>query len=112
MALTVAKLDPNADTVFGNKVIKVRDVTFDSSYVTGGESLVPEDVGLTHFDAVLPGTGFDTTNSLAVVVAYDYVDETLVAFGDNAAVGLGEFTQIASTDNLSAVTSRVVFIGH
>ena len=45
MALTLTKISGASFTI-SNKKLRVYDVTFDSSYPTGGESLTAADVGL------------------------------------------------------------------
>lgn len=52
MALSIATSDVR--TVVGNKRLVVADVTFDSSYPTGGEAIAASDFGLSSIDTVLP----------------------------------------------------------
>lgn len=117
MALTITKVD-GADSVFGNKRIRVRDVEFDSSYPTGGESLVASDVGLEQIDVVLPngpaGDSDGTASVNAVVVRYDHDAEKLQAFQASVAVaGTDEpLEEVGSTESLADFIVRVVFIGH
>lgn len=109
MALTLAKPSPSADTVFGNKKVKVRDVTFDASYPTGGESLVPSDVDLNHIDFVLGNVAASATE--AVAVAYDHTNETLMAFETGATVST-PLDEVGNTEDLSAFTARLIIVGH
>ena len=96
MALTIS---PVRTFVLGDHRCVIADVTFDSSYATGGESLTNTDLGLTRslmsLDAGVATTGH--------ACPYDYTNQKLMAFNGT--------TQIANTTDLSAVTTRVVAIG-
>lgn len=41
---------------WGDSLVSVRDITLSSSYVTGGETLSPQSVGLSRVDFMIPGT--------------------------------------------------------
>jgi hypothetical protein len=118
--LTLAKLTPNADTTFGNTRIKFRDITFDDSYPTGGESLTAANFGLKHLDAVIPhGPAVDSDGSggtNAVTVTYDHTNSKLQAFRqiDPADTGGDQVSlpEVGSTDSLANYTVRVTAIGH
>jgi hypothetical protein len=111
MALTITKVT-GADTTFGNKRIKTRDITFDSSYPTGGEALTAADVGLTKIDNVLSvGTATNSAGTLAHNVRYDFTNSKLQAFETGAAVD-GPHKEATSTADLSAYSARLTFIGH
>ncbi len=64
MALTVSRV---TRSTFGNKRIVIADVTFDSSYPTGGESLTASDVGLRKIEAV-PGSNLAVSSTPAGVL--------------------------------------------
>lgn len=113
MALTVAKVT-GADYVAGNKRVKVRDITFDSSYPTTGESLTASDVGLKTIEQVLPhglaGNSDGTEPTLAVDVRYDHSTSKLQAFETAGTVDTAH-KEVTSTTDLSAFVVRVTFIG-
>lgn len=103
MGLTVADVERRQSV--GTYYEKIVDITFDTSYPTGGEALVPADVG---FDSILqvsvdPTAGF--------VFTYDYVAETLQAFWVDTTVDGAAMAEVPDTHNLSAVTARAVVRG-
>ena len=104
MALTIAKVT-GADHVEGNKRVKVRTITLDSSYPTGGYSLVPADVGLRRIETVqgslAPATSGGAT---AREVSYDFTNQKLQVYTTGSA-------EAASTSDQSAFSIRVRFVG-
>jgi len=76
MALTIDKIDY---TVFGNKSVVFCDADFDSSYPTGGESLVAGDVGLTVIEQVY------TQSKSGYMFSYDYTNSNLMVYFPSAA---------------------------
>lgn len=96
MALTIA---PVRTFVIGDHRAVIADVTFDSSYVTGGESLTQTDLGLTRTLSFVSATVATTGHTCP----YDYTNSKLLAFNGT--------TQIANTTDLSAVTTRVFAVG-
>ena len=46
----------------GGKRMNVVDITFDSSYPTGGEAVTPNQLGLNTIDRVLPFPGYAASN--------------------------------------------------
>lgn len=106
MALTVSIVKRN---VVGNQREAIADVTFDSSYPTGGESFTPNDVdkdyttssnfhwvGITQNDATLADhrlVTYDQTNKKLFIV-------TTLSSGANA--------EAANASNQAAVTVRVL----
>lgn len=115
MGLTIDKVT-GADTVWGNKRVKVRDITFDSSYPTGGEALVASDVGLSKIEHVIPnGPAADsdgTGGTHAVLVRYDYSTSTIQAFEGGASANAAVFDEKGDTESLANYTVRVTFIGY
>lgn len=90
-----------ANTIEGRKST-VTDVTFDSSYPTGGEAITPADLGMSNvIDATceVRAKGATVTN-----VYYDRTNAKLVA---NAAAA-----EVANTTDLSTVVVRVRAIGY
>lgn len=77
MALTVSivKRDKNL-----NQRLTYADVTFDSSYATGGESLTPAQLGLTVIDF------FEVDSNPGYLFKYDYTNQKLKAYFTTAAV--------------------------
>lgn len=112
MALTVASINGDgldAD-VWGRSRVRVVDVTFDSSYDTGGESFTPSNVGLHEIDAVIV-----TGDTGGYVIEYDRANQKLVAYQqtDPAAIGGADIplTEVAAATDLSAVTVTAIAIG-
>lgn len=135
MALTITKTGDWQGTL-GNRRFASVTIAFDSSYPTGGESLTPEDLGLRTIDfmnieaksgivfeydytnekvlayvpgmtvgadgaevlidAPLSGVGSSTTQSVGVVDA-------------SVATRFGVMLEVASTEDLSSITSVRVF---
>lgn len=96
--------------VFGDLKYTIADLDWDSSYPTGGEALTPEQVGLTavygSFDV-----GSAAAATLKVDTRYDTTNEKIQAFGSNANAAVVEDAECVSTDDLSALTNRVLFLG-
>lgn len=115
MALTITTPVEGADTVFGNKRVKVRDIEFDSSYPTGGESLVASDVGLTKIEQFIPhgpaGNSDGTASTLAVNVRYDHTNEKVQAF-ETAGTVATPHAEVGSTESLADYHVRVTLIGY
>lgn len=89
----------------GNGRIVVVKTTFDASYTTGGMSLVPSDVGMYGFSAVVPSplkSGFD--------VQWDADAQKLVVYGTGAADKAAGTEQDAATD-LSALSCQLIIFG-
>lgn len=136
MALTISSLKR---THLGDRRQHLGVITFDSSYATGGESLVPTDVSLHTIDSITfePTGGYsfeyDYTNqkvkvnvpgvAIAAAGAATIDDFALTGTGASTArsIGLdsastspvrfGPQQEVASTVNLSAITTRFRAIG-
>lgn len=91
-------------------VMKVVDVTFDSSYNTGGEAIAAADVELDRIDAIIPGPLVKSDLSDAYHCEYDPANGTLLAYRDTSTNTT--LTQVPATTNLSAYTTRCLVIGH
>ncbi len=97
-------------TVFGDRYVRIWDVTFDTSYPTGGESLTAADLDLRVVEFVQgdsKGTGW--------VVQYDYANSKLKVFGVNSAeatAAVQVLDEVADTTNLSTVVVRLMAVGH
>ncbi len=88
---------------FGNMKVAVVEVTFDSSYATGGESLTASDLGLqkVHFAICnIVDVGADTVN--VTNAYYDKTASTVVLIDETPAVVTGD---------VSAVVVQVVAFG-
>lgn len=117
MALTVAEQTAAGRPVWfvgqprgfsGNQpfVMKVVQVTFDSSYAAGGESLTATDVGFASIVAVFAGS------ASGYVFSYDTANQKLLAYRgdwDNAADA--PLAEVANAVDLSAVTVRALIVG-
>lgn len=105
MALTIAKVT-RSDHVEGNKRVRVRDITLDNSYPTGGYTLNPSDVGLrsridtADCELALASSGGATARA----VSYNYGTGKLQVYTTGSA-------EAASTSDQSAYTVRVRFVG-
>jgi hypothetical protein len=95
-------------TTFGNKKVVVVDTTFDSSYVTGGESLTAADLGLTKIQYV--ATGVADTN---YVTRYDYTNSKLLAYDSDYSTSTdGPLQQVANATDLSTADVRLLVVGY
>lgn len=97
-------------TVFGDQKVSIADVTFSSSYSTGGEAIDLGAVGLSavNFAWVPPTAGY--------LIEYQYAsNKLLVRTPTNAADGdaadAAPADEVASTTDLDAVTVRVMLFG-
>lgn len=105
MALTIAIVDKQD---FGDGQRIVADITYDSSYPTGGEALAAVDLGFR------VGSRLDAVQANApggLVVSY----LTSSAFGGNLLIfeqdAGGPLAEVASASDQSAVTARVTAYG-
>lgn len=112
MALTKTQItNPRRGVdVFGLHKVWVGEITFDSSYATGGEELKKADFGFAQ------GTSFVFINPVTAGAAfsfgYDYANEKLVAYwGDNANAAAARFVEVAAATDLSAIKVRVMAMG-
>ena len=137
MALTLSEVKKSK---FLNEKVIISDITFDSSYATGGESLTPAQFGLVSIDLVLAET------ASGYMFQYDYTNSKLKAFYPRAAitdtlaisahaagatpvtsdaatmaahtlsgvagVAAGAGAEVTATTNLSSVVVRIIVIGH
>ena len=109
MALT---LSPVSRTNFGDKRVRVYDVTFDSSYPTGGESLTPADVGLKIIHTVQGSPARNADGPLAHPIVYDYANSKLLAHQfDGSALSTQAFEEVAAGADLSAFSTRLMIVG-
>lgn len=103
MALTVSVVNTNIE---GARKAVTADITFDSSYATGGEAISLGDLGLTAADffGILPSAGYvpEYIASSGKIKVY-WVDTST----DGAAMA-----EVASTTDLSAVTFRARVYGY
>jgi hypothetical protein len=86
-------------TVYGDKRVITADVTFDNSYVTGGEPVTPSALGL---GSILHCNGGSKAGNL---IQYDPANVKLLAYVSSTGV------QVANAVDLSAVTIRLQFTG-
>lgn len=101
-------------TTIGNKKLAVYDVTFDSSYPTGGESLTASDLALKKIESVsCDGGAKNSAGTSLVPVRYDYTNSKLQAYRyDGASAGKAFLEEVANTVDLSAFTVRLTVIGY
>lgn len=111
MALSIARV-AGADHVQGNKKVRVRTVTFDSSYADDGESLTPADVGLKVIEQAIPNGAFiDAGNDNGILVRYDVAEQKLVAIWGNAGVA-SVLPEVTAATDLSAYSGVITFVGY
>lgn len=112
MAVATTKV-PGADTVFGNKRVKVRDIAFSGTYPTGGETITAASVGLKTINVAIADGGqaeVDLTGGFVAKMDYQTDGSVKVVLYE---VGVaGPLTQKPAEAYDSASELRVVFIGH
>lgn len=104
--MAVATTIINGPEVPGNRKIVTASVTFDSSYVTGGEPLVLGALGLTRVDFVSV-----SNSSTGYVGAWNgsLTAPKILAFRQTAATSA--LIEVPSTTDLSATTFQVLVFG-
>jgi hypothetical protein len=111
MALGTVTKVTGADTVFGNKKVRVRDVqlTSGANYTTGGETITAAQVGLRKIEQAnvlglaLP-TGGATSRTIGVIYGNGQTTTKLVVHTTASAEAAGSSDQ-------STFTVRIQFIG-
>jgi len=104
MPLTISNEEQQS---FGTLRGVTANVTFDASYLTGGESFLPKDIGLGEFKSVIINQAED-----GYIIHWDSVAQTLQAYyADYDAVADGALIEVANAVDLSAVIVEVVAIG-
>lgn len=107
MALTITRKQRFID---GDRVCIINDVTFDSSYPTGGESLTRADLGFANqLHMVQCGPAIKATNDALCPTGYDYTNSKILCFG--AAGGANGLTEIGDTQTLATFVARIVAWG-
>lgn len=111
MALTSVRVQNGlTEDQWGSAKVMARDVTFDTSYDTGGETLAASAFGL----KTLTGAVIIGGNAASAGYSIRYVTSTgklIVYYGDYDNAGDGPFIEVPATTNLSTVTVRVLGIG-
>lgn len=110
MALTLTKISAYTS---GNKRHRVYDVTFDSSYPTGGESLTAADVNLRKIEQLIvhgPATA-TRGGTTGVLATYDYTNSKLQAFWGNAGTA-SVLPEVTDTTNVATQICRITAIGY
>ncbi len=115
MALTITI---KSLTVIGNKRSSTGYIAFDSSYPTGGESLVPRNIGLSVIDSISfePNSGYffqyDYTNKKVKVyyptASHTHTENTAASYTQNATTASSSAaagSEVANGTNLSALTN-------
>ena len=102
MGLTVADVEPfGMPQHVGALRMRIVDVTWDTSYPTGGEALTPEDVGLEQIVSFV-------AEPRAGIVAEWQSDKLLAYWSGTAGSALDEVT---NGTNLALVTHRCMIFG-
>lgn len=106
MALTVTIVEK---FVVGSRQGIVADITFDSSYTTGGEDITPANLGFRNSLSFFSGGVARNATTGAVEVRHNRTLNKVQAFwGGGAGAAL---TEVTSTTDLSAYVVRVFAIG-
>jgi hypothetical protein len=88
-------------------------MTFDNSYVTGGEPFTARDLGLTSLKRIQFGTGVAGTTAYFVEWNRSVSAPTALAFqGDNANAAAGPATQVPNATNLSTLVVQFQAFGY
>ncbi len=101
MAATVAR-NASFQTVVGDLRVAQADVTFDTSYPTGGLAVTAAQLGLTNVYAAVAQVKTAGVGSVTAV-SYDVANAKLLAFTAAA--------QVANATDLSAVSATVTAFG-
>jgi len=107
MALTIATSSAGVEFergVPGDMQYRVFEITFDSSYPTGGESMTAADIGFSKIEFITFAGGDG-----GYVFDYDFANSKVIVYrsaGSAAALG-----QVPNTTNLSAITTRAMAWG-
>jgi hypothetical protein len=119
MALTITQVThPNAahtEFSFGPFRARIVDISFDSSYPTGGETLTPEMLGWSELIGVMeivPPMNEAQTLSLQSGAWPYQGDLFMQAFRAPADASDAPFDEVASTGNLSGYTGRYLVFGY
>lgn len=108
MALTVSIVDTG---VMGDYKYTIADITFDSSYLTGGESLTASDLQFPSAVTYVSSEVLRNASTGFVVTKYDYSASKLQAAWDDAPGANAAFIEVDSTTNLAAYTGRFYCLG-
>lgn len=85
MAVTVTAVE--RPTVFGDRRVRIVDLTFSGNYATGGEALSAASLGFARVDLVaLEGAAVASDLATALVAKYNYATSK-VAFYEGSAAG-------------------------
>lgn len=106
---TAVNVDSRAEDFWGRQRIRVIEYTFDDEYATGGTALTPNEVGLSEivFVAVSP----DASTVEGYVVQYDYANEKLQVFVEEAVAAGGPLVEVANATDLSTFKVRLLIVG-
>ena len=96
MALTVSIVEK---FVVGSRLGVVADITFDSSYTTGGEDLTPQKLGFRNSLSFFSGGVARNETTASLDVRHNRTSNKIQAFTSNA--------EVASTTDLSEYVVRV-----
>ena len=103
---TISLTEVPATTVFGNKRVSVAEVTLDSSYPTGGESITATQLGLKSVDFAITTVKSATGAGVNVATAYyDNSTSKVLVYDETPA-------QAASEADLSNVVVQIVAFGY
>lgn len=111
MAVSLTKVT-GADTVFGNKRVKVRDCAFSGNYTTGGETILPATVGLAKIDFVLSaGAALSTDLVTSNPVTYNNATGKLLQY-ESGASSAASIEKSSGEAYATGSSVRLVFVGY
>lgn len=114
MAITLSKAPAGvarSEDVWGFKRIHLFQVTFDSSYPTGGEVLGLKAAGVPNPSAARFFMSQRAPLTVGYHFAYDRANDKLVVFwADGTAVAAAAFPEVANTTDLSALVVDMLVI--
>jgi hypothetical protein len=95
MAVSAAVISGSPDTIWGNKDVRPRRLTFSSNYATGGEAITASTFGLKKLEQLLlqGGVAAASDKATAIPVFYDQANSKLTFYeGSAAGTALSEKT--------------------
>ena len=101
MAVTVSGL---SFSIAGNKRRVTGIITLDSSYVTGGETVTPNSIGLASIDVLTPNQPANSTTAMRGV-SYKTATNKVIVYDD-------AFAEIANGTDLSAFSFPFEAVGY
>lgn len=106
MALAAVDVDSLAYDTWGRQRTRVMQITFDSSYPTGGESFTAAMAGMAEVKGV-----FLSPLASGYMVQWDRANAKLQVFVEEAVAAGGPLLEVADTTDLSALVVVALVVG-